>query len=500
MLSRIFGYIRDVVYAIMVGAGAGPGADAFLVAFKIPNFMRRLFAEGGFSVAFVPVISEYRSQKTHDEVRTLAASVSGVLAGVLFVVTITGMLAAPVVITVFAPGFIDETIKFDLAVDLLRITFPYLFLISLAAFAGGILNTFGKFAVPAFTPVLLNLSIIACAFFLAPHFEQPVYALAWGVLLGGILQAGFQLPFLWKLGLLVWPTFKPAHEGVKRILKLMIPAMFGVSVSQINLLLDTVLASFLVTGSVSWLYFSDRLVELPLGVFGIALATAMLPTLSRSFAEGDSSHFSAHMDWGLKLTFLIGLPSATGLIILAGPTLLTLFQYGEFTTADVRMSSLSLAAYSMGLLGFMCVKVLAPGFFARQDTRTPVRIAIIAMFVNMVMNIMLIFTLKHVGLALATSLSSTINALLLFRTLRNEGVYQPETGWAKFFLQLFLATTAMALVLFYATPELTEWFDLDVYQRAARLFLWVAVGAAVYVVVLLVSGVRPADFSRKTVN
>lgn len=490
-ISRIFGYIRDVVFAFVVGASAGPAADAFVVAFKIPNFLRRLFAEGGFAVAFVPVVSEYRANRSQDEVRELASSVMGALGSVLLLVASVGMMAAPLVIGVFAPGFLDDREKYDLAVELLRITFPYLLFISLAAFGGGILNSYGRFAAPAFTPVLLNLAIIAGAVWLAPYFDSPAYGLAWGVFAGGILQMLFQWPFLWRLGLLVKPRVNFAHEGVKRILRLMAPAIFGTSVSQINLLLDTLLASFLATGSVTWLYLSDRLMEFPLGVFGVALGTAILPTLSRNFARGDMRHFSSHLDWGVRLCLLIGMPAATGLAVLAGPALMTLFQYGEFSTADVRMASLSLAAYAIGLLGFMMVKVLVPGYFARQDTRTPVRIAVIAMIANMVMNLMLIFTMAHVGLALATSLGSFVHAGLLYRGLRRDGIYRPTAGWSGYALRILVATTVMALCLWALSPELSSWFGLDVWQRGLRLLGLVAAGTGVYFVALLLLGLRP---------
>ncbi len=487
-LSRVFGLVRDVFIARVAGAGMGPAADAFFVAFKIPNFLRRLFAEGAFSQAFVPVVSEYRTRRDAAEVRALASYVSGTLGTVLIIVTIIGMVAAPVLIAIFAPGFLKDEPKYDMAVGMLRITFPYLLFVSLTAFAGGLLNTYGRFAVPAFTPVLLNLSIIAAAIWIAPELENPVFGLAWGVLLGGVVQMLFQFPFLRRLGLLVRPRYRPRDEGVKRILKLMLPAIFGASVAQINLLLDVLLASFLVTGSISWLWFSDRIMEFPLGVFGIALATVVLPTLSRQHAKADAPAFSTTLDWALRLVFLIGTPAMVGMALLAGPILTTVFRYGAFTADYVYMAELSLVAYSLGLLGFMLIKVLAPGYFSRQDTRTPVRIGVIAIVCNMVMNLMLIFTLAHAGLALATSLASFINAGLLYRGLRRTGVYTPSAGWGSFALRVFLANAAMAVVLWYGAAGLHEWLVWGAATRAWELAILVLAGAGAYFVALTAVG------------
>jgi putative peptidoglycan lipid II flippase len=489
-LSRILGYVRDVFVATLVGAGAGPAADAFFVAFRIPNFLRRLFAEGAFSQAFVPIISEYRTRRSLEEVRSLASHVSGTLGLVLLVVTAVGVVAAPVIIAIFAPGFLHDATKYGMAVDMLRITFPYLLFVSMTAFAGGLLNTYERFGVPALTPVLLNLSIIAGAVWLAPRLQNPVFGLAWGVFLGGVCQLLFQLPFLYRLRLLVRPRPRPADEGVRRILRLMLPAIFGVSVSQINLLLDTLLASFLVTGSISWLYYSDRIVEFPLGVFAIALATVTLPSLSRRHAELNPEAFSATLDWALRWVLLIGLPASVGIAVLAAPTLTALFRYGAFSALDVRMAQLSLVAYSVGLLGFMLVKVLAPGYYARQDTRTPVRIGVIAMVCNMAMNLMLIFTLAHAGLALATSLAAFINAGLLYRGLRRIGVYTPTPGWTGFSLRVAAAGALMAAVLWYGEGELSVWLARGALERVGHLVLLIAAGVASYFVALTLMGLR----------
>ena len=486
-LSRILGFVRDIVIARLFGAGLG--ADVFFVAFKIPNFLRRLFAEGAFSQAFIPVLAEYR-QRGDKDLKQLIASTSGTLAGILFAITAVGVLAAPVLIMVFAPGFIDNPHKLNLAGDLLKITFPYLFFISLTALAGSILNSFGKFAVPAFTPVFLNLSLIGSAVWLSPHLDEPVTALAWGVFIGGVVQLLFQIPFLIKIGQLPKPRWDWQNSGVKKIIKLMIPAMFGVSVAQINLLLDTVLASFLVTGSISWLYYSDRLVEFPLGVFGIALSTVILPSLSKKHASDSKAEFSHTIDWALRWVFIIATPAAIGLAWLAEPLLVTLFQYGEFSPQDAHKASLSLIAYSLGLLPFIFIKVLAPGYFARQDTKTPVKIGIIAMVTNMVLNIILMIHYAHVGLALATSISAILNAGLLYIGLRKADVYQPDAGWGKFISKLLLPNGGLLLLLFWLTPDSLVWLDGTVWQRFGILFGLIAGAMAVYFTLLTLVGIN----------
>lgn len=489
LISRVLGFVRDMVIARYFGASVG--TDAFFVAFKIPNFLRRLFAEGAFSQAFVPVLSEYKTQRDHEAVRTLVGSVSGSLGAVLFVVTVIGVVAAPILILIFAPGFSPEGPRHELAIDMLRLTFPYLFFISLTALAGGVLNTFGRFGVPAFTPVFLNLSLIGTAIWLAPLMEQPVTALAWGVLIAGIAQLAFQLPFLVRLRVLALPKPRFSDEGVRRILRLMLPAIFGVSVTQVNLLIDTLIASFLVTGSISWLYYSDRLVEFPLGVFGIALATVILPHLSRQHAGENPTGFSDTLDWALRWVLTIGLPATLGLAVLAGPLLATLFQYHAFTGDDVTMAARSLMAYSVGLCGFILVKVLAPGYYARQDTRTPVRIGVIAMVGNLVLNLTFVWWLAHAGLALATSLAAFINAGLLFRGLRKLSIYKPRAGWFAMFARTMTASTAMTVVLWWGSGELETWLSWGAWDRALRLSLWVCVGALVYLLALLLLGMRP---------
>ncbi len=495
MVSRVMGLVRDVVVATLFGAGNG--ADAFFVAFKIPNFMRRLFAEGAFNQAFVPVLSEYATRGSKREVRELLDAVAGSLTAVLALITALAMLAAPWLVWVFAPGFGRDPAKLALTADMLRLTFPYLLLVSLTAFAGSVLNTWNRFAVPAFTPVLLNLSLIGAAVLLTPLMSEPAMALAWGVLIAGFAQLAFQVPFLARLGLMPrpWPNF--AHSGVKRILILMAPALFGVSVSQINLLLDTVLASLLTPGSVSWLYYSDRLVELPLGVFGIAIGTVILPALSKRHAEQSGEHFAAMLDWAVRAVLLLGLPAALALAILAEPLLISLFHYGAMTEHDIVMAAMSLRAYAFGLVAFMLIKVLAPGFFARQNTKTPVKVGIIAMVANMVFNLILIWPLAHAGLALATALSAFLNAGLLGWLLHKQGVLVFQPGWGRYAVQLVGGCVVMSVGLAWLAPEWQQWLEWGVATRVQWLALLVVVGAAIYFAWLAALGVRPRHFRMK---
>ncbi|WP_390879094.1 murein biosynthesis integral membrane protein MurJ [Marinobacterium arenosum] len=489
MLSRILGLARDVVTASYFGASGS--ADAFFVAFKIPNFLRRLFAEGAFSQAFVPVLSEYRSQRDLAAVQQLVNRVAGTLGSSLILLSLLAVLAAPVLAALFAPGFyLEQSERYDLVVEMLRITFPYLLLISLTAFAGAILNSYERFAVPAFTPVLLNLSLIGSAILLSPLFDPPVLALAWGVLIAGGLQLLFQMPFLLRLRLLPKPVLDRRDPGVRRILKLMVPALFGVSVVQLNLLLDTILASTLQTGSVSWLYYSDRLSELPLGVFGIAIATVILPSLSRRHAEQSADQFAHTLDWAVRMVLLIGLPAALALLLLAEPMIITLFHYGALTDRDVMMAAMSLRAYACGLLAFMLIKVLATGYFSRQDTRTPVKIGIQAALANMVFNLALIGPFKHVGLAAATSMSAYLNAGLLLYGLLKLKVFSWQSGWGLMLLRLLLANGAMVGVLLWLSAESDQWLAWGLWSRAAQMTLLVAAGVSVYGLVLVLCGLR----------
>jgi len=494
LLSRILGFVRDTVIARVFGAGLA--TDAFFVAFKIPNFLRRLFAEGAFSQAFVPILAEYKNRCGEVELRELVDYVSGVLALVLALVTVIGVIAAPVIIYISAPGFAATPDKFNLTVDLLRITFPYILFISLTAFAGGILNTFGRFAVPAFTPVLLNLSFIVFTLWLAPYFDPPVKALAWAVFVGGVLQLAFQAPYLVRLKLL--PRFKLnlKHEGMRRVVRQMGPAVFGVSVGQISLLLNVIFASFLVTGSVSWLYYADRLMEFPAGMLGAALGTILLPSLSKHHANDSSVEYSALLDWGLRLTFMLAVPAAVALALLAMPLIATLFKYGAFTAADAYATRAALMAYSVGLLGLILVKVLAPGFYARQDIRTPVKIAIVTLIVTQLMNLAFVLPLQHAGLALATGIGACFNAALLYRGLRGRGIYTPRPGWLTFLLKLALAVYAMGLVLWLTAGAPETWLYADATERLLRLAWVVMLGAATYFASLWLLGFRLRDFTR----
>lgn len=489
-LSRVFGLVRDVIIGAMFGPGAG--VDAFIVAFRIPNFLRRIFAEGGFSQAFVPVLSEYRERRSRAEVSALVEHTAAVLGAWLCVTTVVGVLAAPLLIWIFAPGFGGESEKQALAAGMLRITFPYILFISLTAMAGGILNTYRQFAVPAFTPVLLNLSLIACAIWLTPYFpqEQRVVALAWGVFIAGAAQLLFQFPFLFKLRLLPLPRFKRDREGVGRIITLMIPTLFAASVTQVNLLVDTAIASFLETGSISWLYFSDRLVEFPLGVFGIALATVILPNLSAEHADRDSAAFNRTLDWALRWVMLVALPAAAGLMLLGAPLLTALFQYNEFSRHDVLMAHRSLVMYAIGLPAFILVKVLSSGFFSRQDTKTPVKVAVIAMVANVILNLLLVVPLAHAGLALATSLSACINAALLYRILRSEKGFDTAPGWNSYLARIALALALMAFGLAWFVPDQLSWFQWDMYERAVNVVLCTFAGALAYFAVLWLAGIR----------
>lgn len=488
MISRVLGFIRDIVIARFFGAGEA--TDAFFVAFKIPNFMRRLFAEGAFSQAFVPVLSEYKETKSTQALQELIGKTAGTLATVLFFITVLGVLGAPVLIYMFAPGFDASGSRYGLAVDMLRLTFPYLFFISLTAMAGGVLNTFGKFAIPAITPVLLNLSFLAAIFWLSPLLDEPIMALAWGVLFAGVAQLVFQFPYLSKLGLLPKLSFDRHHAGVKKIMNLMLPALFGVSITQINLLVDTLLASFLAAGSVSWLYFSDRLVEFPLGIFGIALATAILPNLSKSYAAGKSEVFSASLDSGLRWVVFLGLPAAAGLFFLAQPMLTTLFQYDAFTTTDVDNATLSLMAYAIGLPAFILVKVLVPGFTSRQDMKTPVRIGVIAVVLNLVMSVILVSFFQHAGLALATSLAAFVNAGLLFITLIKSGVFKPQPGWWVFAIQVIAANLVVCVIYFYDYTAI-QWYDWGVFDRVLHLSVEILAVVLLYISAAFVVGIRP---------
>jgi len=496
MISRVLGFVRDMLLARVFGASAA--MDAFFVVFKIPNFLRRLFAEGAFQQAFVPVLSEYRETGSRAELKDYVDHMFGTLAAVLVVVVSLGLAGAPLLVLLFAPGFTDDPAQRELAETMLLITFPYLLFISLTAFAASSLNAFGRFAMPALAPVWLNVSLIGATLVAAPFFEQPVMALAWGVFVAGILQLFFLLPFLARLGLLPRPRIGP-HPGVKKTLRLMLPAMFGASVTQINLLVDTILASLLVAGSVSWLYYSDRLVELPLGVFGVAIGTVILPALSRAFARGSDEDYNRTVNGALRLTLLIGVPAMAGLIGLSVPILATLFQYDAFTPSDTAMVSLAMTAYALGLPAFLLIKIFAPGFFARQDTATPVRIAVISVVANLVFKALLVLPwmfwlgghLAHVGLALTTVMAAWVNALLLGRTLRQRGAWQVEAGTRRFIGRITLAALIMAGLLLWVSPAADVWTGWVWFERLGAVLGLIVLGVIVFVAAAAVLGETP---------
>ncbi len=498
MLSRVLGFVRDTIVARFFGAGMA--TDAFFVAFKLPNLLRRIFAEGAFSQAFVPILAEYKTQQGEEATRTFVAYVSGLLTLVLAVVTALGMIAAPWVIWVTAPGFVDSPEKFELTSSLLRVTFPYILLISLASLAGAILNTWNRFSVPAFVPTLLNLSMIFFALFLTPYFDPPVMALGWAVLVGGLLQLLYQLPHLKKIGMLVLPRLNLRDKGVWRVMKQMGPAILGVSVSQISLIINTIFASFLVAGSVSWMYYADRLMELPSGVLGVALGTILLPALSRSFSSKNTEEYSRLLDWGLRLCFLLALPCALALAIISEPLTVSLFQYGKFSAHDAQMTQYALIAYSVGLLGIILVKVLAPGFYARQNIKTPVRIALGTLVATQLMNLVFFFTLPypHAGLSLSIGLAACLNAGLLFWQLRKQQLFVPQPGWGVFMAKLVAAVLVMAAVLMGLMYVMPAWDQGEMLIRLLRLGALVAAGIAAYFGVLLLLGFRLRDFARRS--
>ena len=517
-LSRITGLVRDQVYAGVFGAS--PAMDAFVVAFRIPNFMRRLSAEGSFSMAFVPVLAEYKARGDHAAVKALVDRVAGTLLAVLMVLTGLAVLAAPWIMPVFAPGFGAGTPQGDLAASMLRITFPYALFISLASLAGGILNTYGRFAVPALSPVLMNLAMIAAAVCVAPYLDEPVIALAWGVFVSGLLQLAVQLPSLARLKLLPRPRWGVADAGVRKIMRLMVPTLFGASVTQVNLLLNTIVASFLIGGSVTWLYYSDRLLEFPLGMFGVAVGTVILPHLSGRHASTDPDGFSRALDWGFRMCLLIGIPACIGLILCAEPLIAALFQHGAFVASDTAMTRLSLVAQATAVPAFLLVKVLAPAFYSRQDTRTPVKAAVVAVAGNALFTVLLMAALllmtdagraaldatggnplqalgrvpgAHACLALAIALAGWLNALQLWWYLRRAAVYTVQPGWRRFLRQLLLAALAMTAVVLGLLWVWQDWTAWAWWQRIWRLLAVVGAGAAAYAALLWLQGIRPRD-------
>lgn len=495
LVSRILALVRDVLTARIFGAGMA--TDAWFVAFKLPNLLRRLFAEGAFSQAFVPIFGEYKNRRGHEETKLLVDHVVTLLALILFVVTLIGIIAAPILVYISAPGFAATPDKFDLTVKLLQITSPYIFFISLVAVAAGILNTYNKFWVPAFAPILLNLCFIAAALWLAPYCDPPIMALAWAVFVAGFVQLAFQLPFLKKIGMLPTMRLNLKDAGVWRIIKQMGPAVFGVSIAQISLIINTIFASFMAAGSVSWLYYADRLMEFPSGILGVAIGSILLPSLSKYHSDSNAAEFSKLLDWGLRLTFMLTLPAALALGMIAVPILATFFQHGAFAAHDVLMTRNALVGYSIGLIGIISVKILAPGFYARQDIKTPVKIGIFTLFATQIMNLLFIGWLQHAGLALAIGLGSCLNAGILFYLLRKRGIYQLEPGWLKFLAKLGVALLALGLTLWFGMGSEQHWVTTQGWIRIGQLTALVGAGIVVYFSVLLLLGFRLRDFSKR---
>ena len=494
-VSRVLGYVRD--FYIARAFGAGLATDAFFVAFRIPNLLRRLFAEGAFSQAFVPVLAEHKNRLPPEETKTLIDGTATALFLALVAAAVLGVVLAPLIVYISAPGFAADPGKFGLTVAMLRITFPYIAFISLVAFSAGVLNTWNRFSLPAITPALLNVSFIVGAAFFAGHFDPPVLVLAWAVFVGGVLQLALQIPFLYRMGLLPRWRLDFSHPGVRRILKLMAPAAFGVSISQVSLLINTIFASFLREGSVSWLYYADRLMEFPAGMLGVALGTILLPSLSKYHAAADHAEYAKLLDWGLRLTVLLAVPAAVALAVLAIPLIAALFHYGRFTPDDAWMTQRAVVAYSVGLIGMILVKILAPGFYARQNIKTPVKIGILTLVLTQLMNLAFIGPLKHAGLALAIGLGACLNAALLYRGLRAAGAYTPEPGWGMYLLKVGTAVGLMALALFFVMGPASWWLAAGWQKKLPALIGLVVLGMLTYGAALALLGFRPRDFSRR---
>ena len=500
LVSRILAFARDVLIASIFGAGMAN--DAYVLATRLPNLLRRIFAEGAFSQAFVPIFGEYKQRRGHEETKLLVDHVTAMLALILFVVTAIGIIAAPVIVYITAPGFIKNAGQFELTVQMLRITSPYIFFISLVAVAAGILNTYNKFWVPAFAPILLNICLIGGALWLTPYFEQPIVGLAWAWFIAGFVQLAFQIPFLKKVGMMPTLRLNFKDPGMWRVIKQMGPAVFGVSIAQISLIINGIIATLLVTGSVSWLYYADRLMEFPSGVLGAALGTILLPSLSKCYASKNMVEYSKLLDWGLRLTVMLALPAALALGLIAVPILATFFQRGAFIAHDVVMTSHALIGYSVGLVGILLVKILAPAFYSRQDIRTPVKIGIVTLVATQLMNLLFVYGLQlhHAGLALSIGLGACMNSAMLFYFLRKRDIYQPEPGWAKFFVKITLAVCALGIVLWFGMGTTDSWLNSGGWARIGRLALLVVGGIAVYFTSLAVLGFRPRDFSKRAIS
>lgn len=499
MLSRITGLLREILISRTFGATGL--TDAYFIAFRIPNLLRRLFAEGAFAQAFVPILGEYKNQRGHAATKELVDHVATILIWTLLVTCAIGVLAAPVVVFMMASGLKAHPELFGTAVGMTRIMFPYIGFMSFVALAGGVLNTWREFRVPAFTPVLLNLSSIVASLFVAPFIAQPIYALAFAVFVGGLLQMAIQIPALMRIGMLPRFQFNPrmawADPGLRRVLRQMGPATFAVSVAQISLMINTNIASKLEQGSVSWLSYADRLMEFPTALLGVALGTVLLPSLSKAHADQNHGEYSALLDWGLRLTFLLALPCAVGLATLSEPLTATLFHYGKFDARAVGMTAHALIAYGVGLIGLIVVKILAPGFYAKQDIRTPVKIAIGVLVATQLMNFLFVPRIGLPGLALSIGLGACINAVFLFLGLRRRGIYHALPGWGMFMIKLVGALFLMAGVALWIAGNF-DWIAMRAHpaQRVGALFLVMILCSATYFVALLSMGFRPNDFKR----
>jgi len=499
MVSRVTGLIRELLVARAFGASAY--TDAFFVAFRIPNLLRRLFAEGAFSQAFVPILAEYKNKKGDNATKQLVDHVATLLVWTLVITCLLGIVAAPIIVYLMAAGLQSTPDAFNVSVLMTRIMFPYIGFMSFVALAGGVLNTWREFKIPAFTPVLLNMSFIAASLFLAPHLDQPIYALAIAVIVGGLLQMAFQIPSMRKIGMLprigINPLTAASDPGVRRVLRQMVPATFAVSVAQISLIINTNIASRLANGSVSWLSYADRLMELPTALLGVALGTILLPSLSKAHAENDTAEYSALLDWGLRLTFLLAMPAAVALATLSEPLTTTLFHYGKFDAQSVAMTGKALIAYGIGLIGLILVKILAPGFYAKQDIRTPVKIALVVLAATQLMNLLFVPWIAHAGLALSIGLGACLNAALLYWGLSRRGIYTAQRGWGLFLLRLAGALFLLAGMALWVSGYF-DWIALRAHpwQRVGALSVVIAACGATYFAALFTMGFRLQDFKR----
>lgn len=501
--SRILGLVRDIAMAHLLGAGVA--SDVFFFANRIPNFLRRLFADGAFNQAFVPVMMEYKKKGDKDAVRDLLSATIGSLGLIVSIVTVLGVLGSTVISALFGWGWFMAWLhhepggdKFALASLLLKIQFPYLWFVTLTAVSGAVLNTYNRFGVSSFTPTFLNIVLIVTCWWIAPHIEQPVIALSIATFVGGLIQLLYQIPYMWKLGFMVRPRIDWHHPGVVKIRSLMIPALFGVSVSQINLMFNTMLASFLVTGSISYLYYSDRLLEFPLGMFAVAISTVILPTLSKRHVDANPQAFAQTMDWGVRMVLFLGLPAMVGIMVLREPILRVLFMRGEFGEHEVMMSGASLLASTSGLLSLMLARVLAPAFYAQQDTKTPVRYGVQSMVSNMVFNAILTYPLGYVGLALSTALSGTVNAISLFQGLYRRHIYRPGWGTGMFTLRLVIAAVVMGCALQWAMAPLSVWVLWTQWHAIFELSKLIGVGIVAYVATMFIVGLRLSHFKTES--